>query len=86
MKQTTPPAHNPQPTAALLKLGLTASQANGYLALVEHGSLSPVELAAHTSESRTNGYQICDKLEALGLRARKPGAVAPATAEPAAKP
>ena len=74
MKQANPPAHNPQPTAALLKLGLTASQANGYLALVEHGSLSPVELAAHTSESRTNGYQICDKLEALGLARKLPGA------------
>lgn len=51
----------------LIQLGLTASQARGYLALIEHGRLTPVELAEKTNESRTNGYQICEKLEKLGL-------------------
>lgn len=58
-------------TAILRKAGLTESQAKGYLALIEHGQLSPVELAAKTSESRTNGYQICEKLEKLGLATKK---------------
>lgn len=58
-------------TTILRKAGLTESQAKGYLALIEHGQLSPVELAAKTSESRTNGYQICEKLEKLGLATKK---------------
>ena len=48
------------------KAGLTESQAKGYLALIEHGMLTPTELADHTSESRTNAYMICEKLEKLG--------------------
>jgi sugar-specific transcriptional regulator TrmB len=54
-------------TTILRKAGLTESQAKGYLALIEHGELSPVELAKITGEGRTNGYMICDKLEKLGL-------------------
>lgn len=54
-------------TTILKKAGLTESQAKGYLALVEHGSLSPTELAERTGESRTNGYAIADKLVAYGL-------------------
>lgn len=60
-------------TAILRKAGLTESQAKGYLALIEHGALSPVQLAEHTGESRTNGYMICEKLEKLGLATKKDG-------------
>lgn len=60
-------------TTILRKAGLTESQAKGYLALIEHGQLTPVELAEKTGESRTNGYQICEKLEKLGLATKKDG-------------
>lgn len=58
-------------TDILRKAGLTESQAKAYLALIEHGSLTPVELAEHTGESRTNGYMICEKLAGLGLAVKK---------------
>lgn len=61
------PASNPFDTTVLRKAGLTESQAKGYLALIEHKALSPVALAKQTGETRTNGYMICEKLEALGL-------------------
>ncbi len=51
----------------LKKAGLTDSQAKGYLALIEHGALTPTELADKTGESRTNGYAIAEKLISLGL-------------------
>lgn len=70
----------PDTITLLKKAGLTESQAKGYLALIEHGQLTPVELAAHTGESRTNGYQICEKLEKLGLAAKKDGKKAAYTA------
>lgn len=54
-------------TSLLRKAGLTESQASGYLALVEHGPLSPTEIAERTNESRTNGYAVADKLVRLGL-------------------
>lgn len=57
----------------LQKAGLTNSQAKGYLALIEHGSLSPTKLANLTNESRTNGYMICEKLEKLGLATKDNG-------------
>ncbi|MGE5298462.1 MAG: TrmB family transcriptional regulator [Acidobacteriota bacterium] len=60
-------------TTLLRKAGLTESQAKGYLALIEHGALSPADLAEKTSESRTNGYMICEKLEQLGLATKKEG-------------
>lgn len=63
----------PVDTAILRKAGLTESQAKGYLALIENGELSPVELAEKTGESRTNGYMICDKLVALSLATKKEG-------------
>ncbi len=63
----------PFDTTILRKAGLTESQAKGYLALIEHGTLSPTELADKTGESRTNGYMICDKLIALGLATKKDG-------------
>ena len=58
-------------TTILRKAGLTESQAKGYLALIEYGTLSPAELAEKTNESRTNGYMICEKLESLGLASKK---------------
>lgn len=58
-------------TTILRKAGLTESQAKGYLALIEHGQLSPAKLGELTGESRTNAYMICDKLEKLGLAIKK---------------
>lgn len=66
-------AANPIDTTILRKAGLTESQAKGYLALIQHGALTPTELADKTGESRTNGYMICDKLVALGLATKKEG-------------
>ena len=60
-------------TAILRKAGLTESQAKGYLALIEHGELTPTQLAEYTGESRTNGYMVCEKLEKLGLATRGDG-------------
>lgn len=60
-------------TAILRKAGLTESQAKGYLALIEHGELTPTELAEKTGESRTNGYAIADKLTGYGLAIKKEG-------------
>ena len=60
-------------TTILRKAGLTESQAKGYLALIEHGALTPAELAEKTGETRTNGYMICDKLEKLGLAIKEKG-------------
>ena len=60
-------------TTILRKAGLTESQAKGYLALIEHGALTPAELAEKTGEARTNGYMICEKLESLGLATKKDG-------------
>lgn len=54
-------------TAIFRKLGLTDSQAKGYLMLVKYGALTPAELAQHTSETRTNAYAIADRLVELGL-------------------
>lgn len=55
----------------LKKAGLTESQAKGYMALIEHGALTPAELAYYTSETRTNAYAIVEKLESLGLATKK---------------
>lgn len=67
-------------TTLLRKAGLTESQAKGYLALIEHGALSPNELADHTGETRTNAYAVADKLIALGLATKKDGKPAKYTA------
>lgn len=65
---TTTDGTQPTPILDIIrKAGLTESQARGYLALIKHGTLTPTELADHTSESRTNAYMICEKLEKLGL-------------------
>lgn len=63
-------------TSILRKAGLTESQAKGYLALIEHGALSPADLADKIGESRTNGYAIADKLVTLGLATKKDGSKA----------
>ncbi len=55
------------------KAGLSESQAKCYLALIEHGQLSPTDIAAVTGESRTNSYMVCERLELLGLITRKEG-------------
>lgn len=68
-------------TAVIRKAGLTESQAKGYLALVEHGSLTPNELADKTGENRTNAYAIADKLVALGLADKSDGKPARYTAK-----
>ncbi|MFZ1812036.1 MAG: helix-turn-helix domain-containing protein [Candidatus Saccharimonadales bacterium] len=62
---------SPSTIDIIKKAGLTESQARGYLALIEHGTLTPAELADHTGETRTNAYMICDKLEKLGLASKK---------------
>ncbi len=51
----------------LKKAGLTDSQSKGYLALITHGDLTPVELAKYADETRTNGYAIAEKLVNIGL-------------------
>ena len=58
-------------TTILRKAGLTESQAKGYLALVEHGALTPTQLANATDETRSNSYAIADKLVTLGLATKK---------------
>lgn len=65
------PAASTDFTPLLRKAGLTESQAKGYLALIEHGALSPADLSEKTGESRTNAYMICEKLESLGLITKK---------------
>lgn len=57
----------------LRKAGLTESQAKGYLALIQHGQPTPVELAERTGGSPTNGYMLCKKLASLSLATKKDG-------------
>lgn len=54
----------------LKKAGLAENQAKAYLALIEHGQLSPMQLGQHISESRENAYAIANKLVSLGLASR----------------
>lgn len=51
----------------LIKLGLTKSQAQTYIALVRGGELSPAQLAKQTGESRTAAYAALDKLVEIDL-------------------
>jgi sugar-specific transcriptional regulator TrmB len=55
---------NPQ---LLQKVGLSKSQAETYLVLIEKGQLTPPQVADLTHESRTNTYMILQKLDNLGL-------------------
>jgi sugar-specific transcriptional regulator TrmB len=54
----------------LTNVGLTIPQAKAYITLIREGSLTPPELAAKISESRTNAYKILDRLVDMGV-ARK---------------
>lgn len=63
-------------TTILRKAGLTDSQAKGYLALIEHGALSPADLAQKIGENRTNGYAITERLVELDLAIKNEGAKA----------
>src|SRR3982751_6479759 len=51
----------------LLQLGMSAPQANAYIFLVKNGPHSPPALARQLTESRTNTYNILDRLSELGL-------------------
>lgn len=51
----------------LVEIGLTESQAKGYLAIIEAGELTPSELGLKINEKRTTSYMVLDKLEQLGL-------------------
>ncbi len=46
----------------LKKAGLNAAQSKTYLALIKHGPQSAAKLAEIVDESRTNIYQILDKI------------------------
>lgn len=49
------------------KAGLTKPQASVYMALVQHGELTPSEISELTGETRTNTYALLGKLEQLNL-------------------
>jgi sugar-specific transcriptional regulator TrmB len=51
----------------LQHLGLSPSQAQTYLKLIEKGELTPPEVSKITGESRTNAYMILQRLEDLNL-------------------
>lgn len=55
---------NPQ---LLQKIGLSKSQAEVYIRLVEKGELSPPEVAKLTGETRSNAYMVLQRLEEIGL-------------------
>lgn len=55
---------NPQ---LLQQIGLSPSQAKGYLELIRAGSLTPPQLATRTGESRTASYMSLGKLVEIGL-------------------
>lgn len=67
-----PSSDSPNVTT-IRKAGLSDSQAKGYLAFIEHGTLTPAAVAGLTGESRTNGYMLCEKLEQFGLIVKKEG-------------
>lgn len=54
----------------LEQLGLTASQAKTYVALIKHGRMTPPQLATRIKESRTAAYMSLKKLEEIGLAHR----------------
>ena len=49
------------------RAGLSEAQAKAYLALMQHGPLSPAKLSEQIGENRTNCYAILDKLEKYSL-------------------
>lgn len=65
--------NNDMDTQTIQELGLNESQANMYVLLMQHGSLTPPEAAKLAGETRTTVYSIFDKLEKLGLVKKKSG-------------
>lgn len=61
-------------TQTIQELGLNKTQADMYLLLMKHGSLTPPEAAQLSGETRTTVYSIFEKLEKLGLAKKKSGA------------
>lgn len=57
-------------TEILRQLGLTKSQADMYIMLMQHGSITPPEAAKKSGETRTTVYSILEKLSKLGLAKR----------------
>ena len=55
------------------RAGLSEAQAKTYLALVQHGELSPAKIAEYTGETRTNTYAVLEKLEKANLVKRSEG-------------
>lgn len=55
------------------RAGLSEAQAKTYLALVQHGELSPAQIAEFTGETRTNTYALLEKLEKINLVKRGDG-------------
>lgn len=51
----------------LISIGLSGEEAEIYLALLEHGSLTPSSIAKLTPIKRTYVYKICDGLKEKGL-------------------
>jgi sugar-specific transcriptional regulator TrmB len=51
----------------LRQIGLSDSQAKAYLAIINHETISPPQLAELIGENRTTTYSIIEKLKRLGL-------------------
>lgn len=54
-------------TKKLTSLGLTPTQAEAYLLLIESGKITPASLTKINGLSRTNAYMVLDRLVELGL-------------------
>lgn len=68
-------------TALLEQIGLNATQARAYVALISAGSLTPPQLSDKIKITRTNAYEVLKQLEELTL-AVKTGAGAKLTYRP----
>lgn len=55
----------------LISTGLTKLQAQAYALLIEHGQLTPPQVATRLKITRTNAYKLLDKLAELGLVIKK---------------
>lgn len=58
----------------LEQLGFNQSLATAYLKLLEHGTLTPPQLAELTKETRPNAYSLLSKLVELGLASKRTAA------------
>lgn len=61
----------PQNTQALVRGGLTQTQAALYETLVQHGALNARRASFMAGISRTLGYKVLNELESLGLVVKK---------------